>query len=125
MWPPSISSRTKSKSVCEADGKPTSISFKPTATRHLKKRIFFSASIGSISDWLPSRRSDDSQIGARVMVCDGQVRSGILIGVKARYLLEGSFNMLMAESWVRGRWVAANRKNGGGLGAAFSHAVAR
>ena len=32
--------------------------------------------IGSISAWLPSRRSVDSQRGAAVMVFPGQVRSG-------------------------------------------------
>ena len=52
-------------------GKPTSISLRPTCTNVLKKRIFFAASIGSISDWLPSRRSELSQIGAWVMAFDG------------------------------------------------------
>src|SRR5690606_27360137 len=97
IWPPSINSRTKSKSVCEAEGKPTSISFRPTATRHLKKRIFFCASIGSISDWLPSRRSVDSQIGARSMILSGQVRSGRVMDVKGRYLLDGLVSMVMGE----------------------------
>src|SRR5690554_2394602 len=76
MCPSSISKRTKSKSVCEADGKATSISFTPTATKVLKKRSFFSGLIGSISDWLPSRKSELHQIGAWVMVLFGQVRSG-------------------------------------------------
>ena len=56
--------------------KATSICFRPTCTRVLKNRIFFAASIGSISDWLPSRRSELHQIGTSVMVFDGQVRSG-------------------------------------------------
>ena len=33
--------------------------------------------IGSTSDWLPSRKSTEHQIGALVMVLPGQVRSGI------------------------------------------------
>jgi hypothetical protein len=64
MWPSSIRVRTKSKSVCEADGNEASISFTPTCTRVFQKRSFFSESIGSISDWLPSRRSELHQIGA-------------------------------------------------------------
>ncbi|MCY1543740.1 hypothetical protein D9M68_795690 [compost metagenome] len=95
MWPSSISSRTKSKSVCEAEGKPTSICLIPTCTRVLKKRIFFAASIGSISDWLPSRRSELHQIGTSLMVFDGQLRSGRSMAGKARYLLDGSLSMLM------------------------------
>lgn len=95
MWLPSINSRTKLKSVSEADGKATSICFRPTCTRVLKNRIFFAASIGSISDWLPSRRSELHQIGTSVMVFDGQVRSGRLMAGNGRYFCEGSFNMLM------------------------------
>ncbi len=34
------------------------------------------AFIGSMSAWLPSRRSVDSQRGAAVIVTDGQRRSG-------------------------------------------------
>ncbi len=45
----SISLRTKSKSVCEADGKPTSISLKPIATSISKNSSFCAAFIGSIS----------------------------------------------------------------------------
>ncbi len=101
IWPPSISSRTKSKSVCEAEGKPTSISLRPTCTSVLKKRIFFAASIGSISDWLPSRRSELSQIGAWVMAFDGQVRSGMSMAGKARYLFDGFLSMVMAFPQVK------------------------
>ncbi|MNR54836.1 hypothetical protein D3C85_1751010 [compost metagenome] len=61
-------------------------------------RSFLSASIGSISDWLPSRRSELSQIGAWVMVFDGQVRSAMAICGKARYLVDGSLSMGMANS---------------------------
>ncbi|MCY1505196.1 hypothetical protein D9M68_393930 [compost metagenome] len=103
IWLCSISSRTKLKSVSEADGKATSISFRPTWTSVLKKRIFLVASIGSISDWLPSRRSELHQIGTSVMVFDGQVRSGRSMAGKARYLRDGSFSMLMGQSFFAGR----------------------
>ncbi len=81
----SISARTKSKSVCEAAGKPTSISLKPSRTSRSNMRLLRSGPIGSTRAWLPSRRSTEHQIGALVMVRDGQVRSGKLMGVKARY----------------------------------------
>ncbi|MGF6409541.1 hypothetical protein OKW37_001211 [Paraburkholderia sp. MM5482-R2] len=45
----SISLRTKSKSACDADGKPTSISLKPIATSISKYSSFCAAFIGSIS----------------------------------------------------------------------------
>jgi len=102
MWLPSIRVRTKSKSVCEAAGNEASISFTPTATRVFQKRSFFTASIGSISDWLPSRRSELHQIGAVVMVFDGQVRSGISMVGNARYFEDGSLSMLIGKSLVEG-----------------------
>ena len=37
--------------------------------------------IGSISAWLPSRRSTAHHIGARSMTLSGQVRSGSVIGL--------------------------------------------
>ena len=40
--------------------------------------------IGSISAWLPSRRSVDSHRGAAVMVLPGQVRSGRSTGANGR-----------------------------------------
>ena len=43
----SISLRTKSKSVCDADGKATSISLKPMAHSRLNMRILRSMFIGS------------------------------------------------------------------------------
>ncbi|MNO66493.1 hypothetical protein D3C76_572820 [compost metagenome] len=95
MWPSSIRLRTKSKSVCEADGNDASISFTPTCTRVFQKRSFFSESIGSISDWLPSRRSELHQIGGSVMALDGQVRSGRSMVGNARYFFEGSLSMVM------------------------------
>src|SRR4051794_9835554 len=45
--------------------------------------------IGSMSAWLPSRRSVDSQRGASVMTACGQVRSGRSIGGEARYRWNG------------------------------------
>src|SRR6476661_7163798 len=56
-------------------------------------RSFRSASIGSINAWLPSRKSVDSQIGGRVIVCDGQRRSGRSIGGNGRYFFDGSASM--------------------------------
>ncbi len=79
-----MSWRTKSKSGWEADGKPTSISLKPQATRRSNMRRFRSGSIGSMSAWLPSRRSTLHHRGARVMTRDGHVRSGRGMGVKGR-----------------------------------------
>ena len=75
-WFSSINLRAKSNSTCAADGKPISISLKPTSTKVLKKRIFCSMVIGSISAWLPSRRSTLAQIGDFSIVLLGQVRSG-------------------------------------------------
>ena len=75
MWPPSINSRKKLKSVSEAEGKPTSISLKPIATRILNMRILRNESIGSISAWLPSRRSTEHQVGAFVIIWSGHVLS--------------------------------------------------
>src|SRR3990167_8173347 len=102
MWLSSIRVRTKSKSVCDAAGNEASISFTPTATRVFQKRSFFTASIGSISDWLPSRRSELHQIGAVVMVFDGQVRSGISMVGNARYFEDGSLSMLIGKSFGGG-----------------------
>jgi hypothetical protein len=44
----SIKSLTKSKSVFEADGNPTSISLNPVYNNNLKNLCFFSEPIGSI-----------------------------------------------------------------------------
>src|SRR5471032_3291508 len=112
MWPSSIRVRTKSKSVCEAAGNDASISFTPTCTRVFQKRSFLTASIGSISDWLPSRKSELHQIGAAVMVFDGQVRSGMSMVGNARYFLDGSLSMVMMEILLNcmGRKEAAYRE---------------
>ena len=73
---PSTIERTKSKSVCEAEGNATSISLKPMPTSSANMRFLRSTPIGSISAWLPSRRSTEHQIGARVITAEGQRRSG-------------------------------------------------
>ena len=100
MWPPSISSRTKSKSVCEADGKATSISLKPTSQSVLNMRILRSAFIGSNSAWLPSRRSVLIQIGALSMSLPGHWRSVSMTAGKGRYLVAGWGNIMARSSWA-------------------------
>ena len=61
--------------------------------------------IGSISAWLPSRRSVESQRGARVMLFVGQVRSGRSTGLNgdvpmarhaARLLADGCYRRICA-----------------------------
>ena len=94
----SINRRTKSKSACEADGKPTSISLKPICTSIWNMRSLRAGSIGSISAWLPSRRSTLHHTGGRVITASGQVRSVRRTGAKARYLAAGSGNMGMELS---------------------------
>ena len=59
-----MSWRTKSKSGWLADGKPTSISLKPICTRASNMCRLRTGSIGSISAWLPSRRSTEHHSGA-------------------------------------------------------------
>src|SRR6185295_4774325 len=81
----SISWRTKSKSVSDAAGKPTSISLKPIWQSSLNIRVLRSESIGSTSAWLPSLRSTAHQIGALVMTLDGHCRFGRSMGLKATY----------------------------------------
>ena len=78
-------SRVKLKSVCEAAGKPISISLKPIFKSWLNIRILRAESMGSMSAWLPSRRSTLHQVGGAVSVRLGQVRSGRLIGANGRY----------------------------------------
>jgi hypothetical protein len=80
----SISWRTKSKSVCDADGKPTSISLKPHFTSRSNIRRLRSESMGSMRAWLPSRRSTLHHRGAFVITRCGHVRSGSGIGVNER-----------------------------------------
>src|SRR5450830_1861741 len=81
----SMSLRTKSKSVCEAAGKPTSICLKPMRTSSLNRLILRSAFIGSNKAWLPSRKSVDNHKGAWVMVREGHWRSASAIGAKGAY----------------------------------------
>src|SRR6476646_6661251 len=81
----SMSSRTKSKSVSDAAGKPTSISLKPIWQSSLNMRVLRSESIGSIRAWLPSRRSTAHQIGGLVMTLLGHCRSLISIGLNGTY----------------------------------------
>ena len=100
MWPPSMRVRTKSKSVCEADGKPTSISLKPISHTVRNMRILRSTFIGSNSAWLPSRRSVLIQTGARSMTLFGHWRSASAIGAKGRYLAAGFCNIMARSSWA-------------------------
>jgi hypothetical protein len=51
--------------------------------------------MGSISAWLPSRRSTLHQMGACVSMVSGHVRSVSRTGAKDEYLLEGVFNMVI------------------------------
>src|SRR5450755_5081982 len=81
--------RTKSKSVWDAEGNPTSISLYPIRTRSWNIDSFRAGLIGSIRAWLPSRRSVESHRGALVMTRDGQVRSGRSTGVHGLYLWIG------------------------------------
>src|SRR5471032_3384837 len=119
----STSLRTKSKSVCDADGKPTSISLMPILTSSSKKRSFFSALIGSISAWLPSRRSVLIQIGGLVMTWLGQWRSDNWTGGKARYFAAGFCNIMGCSDilWCgdcgcrRGRWCGDGLPGGHGI----------
>ncbi len=70
-----MSWRMKSKSGWLAAGNPTSISLKPIATRASNMRRLRVGSIGSMSAWLPSRRSTEHHSGAVSMTWSGQVRS--------------------------------------------------
>ena len=85
----SISWRTKSKSGWLADGNPTSISLKPIATSVSNMRRLRSGSIGSMSAWLPSRRSTAHHCGALVSWLSGQVRSGSSSGTNGWYFSNG------------------------------------
>src|SRR5690606_24123439 len=80
---------------------------------------FCATFIGSISAWLPSRRSTLHQMGACVMTLSGQVRSGTWIGVKGRYL-RGSKLLVLAvpgcASWRGFRLPRARISATGGRG---------
>src|SRR4051812_8667926 len=60
-------------------------------------RSLRSASMGSISAWLPSRRSTLHQMGGLVITCEGQVRSASAIGWNGRYLTDGSIFMGLSQ----------------------------
>src|SRR5918995_1579683 len=87
----STSWRTKSKSGWLADGKPTSISLKPISTSVLNMVSLRAGSIGSISAWLPSRRSTEHHTGASSIRRLGQVRSSSASGSgrNGRYFSNG------------------------------------
>jgi hypothetical protein len=86
----SMSRRQKSNSICEADGKPTSISLKPMRTSISKYSSFSSTLIGWARAWLPSRRSTLHQMGGRVSVRLGHWRLGKATGGKGRYFVTGA-----------------------------------
>ena len=104
----SIRRRTKSNSVCEAEGKPTSISLKPMPTSVSNMRSLRSWPIGSIRAWLPSRRSTAHQIGAWVMVRDGHWRSGKSIGGQGLYLAAKS---ILGRGELRNFGSVCHRRN--------------
>jgi hypothetical protein len=79
----------KSKSGWLAAGKPTSISLNPICTTASNMRRLRVGSIGSISAWLPSRRSTEHHSGALSITLSGQVRSVRRIGMNGRYLPNG------------------------------------
>ena len=89
----SMSLRTKSNSICDAEGKPTSISLKPIFTSCSNMRILRAMSMGSIRAWLPSRRSTLHQMGALVITASGQERSVRRTGAAGRYLMAGLCNI--------------------------------
>ena len=84
-----MSMRWNSKSVSDAEGKPTSISLKPIATSFLNRASLRSGSIGSTRAWLPSRRSTLHQRGARSRCRDGHVRSASSSGTVGWYRSNG------------------------------------
>ncbi len=88
-----MSLRTKSKSVFEAAGKPTSISLIPSLTSSSNIRCLRAGSIGFTSDWFPSRRSVEHQTGAWSSTWLGHVRSGRSTVEYGRYFQNG---MVMA-----------------------------
>src|SRR6476646_8022281 len=70
----------KSKSGWLADGNPTSISLKPIFTSASNMRRLRVGSIGSISAWLPSRKSTEHHNGARSMRLLGHWRLAMTSG---------------------------------------------
>jgi hypothetical protein len=76
--------RTKSKSVCEAEGKPFDF-LQADLDQQVEDAQLLSALIGSISAWLPSRRSVLIQIGGLLMIGVRPLTVGQLTAGKARY----------------------------------------
>src|SRR5262245_35233245 len=81
-----MSWRMKSKSGWLAAGKPTSISLNPMSTTASNMRSLRAGSIGSISAWLPSRRSTEHHSGALSITRFGHVRSVSTSGTNGAYL---------------------------------------
>ena len=81
----SINRRVKSNSICDAEGKPISISLKPIFTSMSKYSSFSSTLMGTASAWLPSRRSTLHQVGALSIMRAGHARSVIFTAGKGRY----------------------------------------
>src|SRR5215216_1769821 len=104
--------RTKSKSGWLADGKPTSISLKPIATTASNMRRLRTESMGSISAWLPSRRSTEHQVGARSMRRLGHWRSEIErgSGMNGVYFSDGIFAGVALGGGIAVSWLLVGRK---------------
>src|SRR6185369_13424928 len=81
-------------------------------TRVSNIRILRSGPIGSISAWLPSRKSTLHQIGASVMVRPGHFRSGKLTGWNGRYFREGSTRMAVILGVRLNRQMAVTEESG-------------
>src|SRR5688572_17738933 len=94
----SMRSRAVGKSVSDAEGKPISISLRPTAHSVLNRRFLVSRLMGSNSAWLPSRRSVLHHTGTVVSCREGHCRFGRSTGGYGRYFLEGSLSM-GGNSW--------------------------
>jgi hypothetical protein len=110
----SIRVRMKSKSVWLADGNPTSISLYPIRTSSWNIRRLRSMDIGSISAWLPSRRSTAHQRGARVTSRVGHCRSG---SETSNCLLYGAYRWIgirLPRCWAMGSAVTAVSVMGSG-----------
>src|SRR5688572_14198191 len=89
----SMRSRAVRKSVSDADGKPISISLRPTEHSVLNRRFLVSRLMGSNRAWLPSRRSVLHHTGTLFSVREGHCRFGRSMVGKGRYLLDGSCNI--------------------------------
>jgi hypothetical protein len=64
------------------------------AHQQVEHAALAAASIGSISAWLPSRRSTLHHSGGAAITLSGQVRAARSIGANERYLFVGSCNIL-------------------------------